>query len=203
MTGTRRITILALALALALSSGVALVSARGNIGSMESCWIVYAKKLGDAERNRQTVDPEFPDAQQPASPAGGSDISDWHDKWIEAGDSLMNCILRKLGQHVLGSVRFAHLPAAGMPHRATFVVDNPEGHAVARAWLFAAPLDGGTWAIVPRVTVNGRVAWDVDEPPADGPLAREIPLLPGPNEVSLACDPAEPVAAVLVLEPLD
>ncbi len=198
MTGTRRITILALALALALSSGVALVSARGNIGNVEECFLMYASKVADADhryRNPEDLGKNPPDTERP--------IDKWHDKWIEAGDSLMNCILRKLGQHVLGSVRFAHLPAAGMPHRATFVVDNPEGHAVARAWLFAAPLDGGTWAIVPRVTVNGRVAWDVDEPPADGPLAREIPLLPGPNEVSLACDPAEPVAAVLVLEPLD
>jgi len=200
--GNRRIVVAVLAVSLALAGGLALLPAKAGMANMESCWVIYSRMIGGAEGDRQVVDPRNPEASQaPEGPHHGGNIS--HDAWIEAGDFLLDCITQKLSGLFGGTVRFLHVPGNGMPHASTFVVNVPPETGRARLWLFTAPLEGTAGGIVPRVTVNGRIAWEGTEPTATGPLATVMPLLPGDNEIAVGCDPADPVAAVLVLELLE
>ncbi len=193
MIGRRETWIGWLAIALVAASGLTLVPARAAApGGVDACWQVYARKVAEADQLYRN----------PGSGGGGSsNVGAWHDAWTAAADDLLECLLGRLGGRLAVDVRFAHAPGlTGLPHAASWTVENPEGAATARAWLFAAPLAGGEGAGVPRVTVNGRVAFDGAGEAASGPRSVEVPLLPGANEVEVRCEPGAPVAAILVLE---
>jgi len=201
MVDVKRLVVTALALGLAVLLAAPFVMAKGTVvGGLDTCWQVYAKKV--AEADRQYRDPGSHDSI--GNQGRSSNVGAWHDAWTEAADELMDCIADRLGMHELAAVRMAHLGGEfALPHRADYELDNPSGASSARVWLFSAPLGDRASGAVPRVTVNGRVAFRGDEAPVDGPVVAEVPVLPGSNDISLATEPHGSVAAVVILEFLD
>ncbi len=192
--GSAKVMLAAAVLALVVVATVPRAAA-ASLGGIDGCWAHYLATL-------RALDEQYRNPGGSGS-SGGSNIGEWHDGWIQAGDELVECVTRALDGTVVASVRFAHLPGSGMAHGAVFAFDNPDARPAARVLLFTAPLGDSGAGVVPAVHVNGRAAWSGDEPPAEGPLGVEMPLLPGRNQVLVRCDPDEPAAVLLVFEALD
>ncbi len=189
MIGNRRIVVAVLALMLAAFLPAPPAMAAAGVAGVEECFQIYTQRIRDAEQSRDAGNPGW--------------VEQWDSEWRDAGDDLISCVLSKLDQRPMGSFRFAHLVGVDRPHLVAYNFVHRDSPGMARLWLFTAPLEGTAGGIVPRVTVNGRIAWEGTEPTATGPLATEMPVLPGDNEIAVGCDPADPVAAVLVLELLE